>query len=126
MACLVREDADDFGAPLDLAVQPFEGLVGAVGPMAAWKVHIGEHVRLGFVHEGGELWQFGTQLIGDLAPLLSWRGPASSCANAVAIKAEATRRPLLPGMGERVAHEMHAAALPTASNFYDLKTKSRQ
>jgi hypothetical protein len=29
----------------------------------------GKYVGLGFFHEGGELWQFGTRLVSDLAPL---------------------------------------------------------
>ena len=43
----------------------------------------------------GELGQLGTQLIGDLAPL-RLAASASSWAKAVAMKAETTRRPLLP------------------------------
>ncbi|MBB4264232.1 hypothetical protein GGD64_008305 [Bradyrhizobium sp. CIR3A] len=51
--------------------------------------------RLGVMHEGGELGHFGTELIGDLAPLrLGCFG--SSWAKAVAMKAKTRRRPHLP------------------------------
>merc|ERR1712039_974238 len=30
--------------------------------------HVGQHVVLGIVHAGAELWPAGTQLVGDLAP----------------------------------------------------------
>jgi hypothetical protein len=35
--------------------------------------HVGEHVGFGLVEEGGELWQFGAQMVGNLAPLGSGR-----------------------------------------------------
>jgi phenylpyruvate tautomerase PptA (4-oxalocrotonate tautomerase family) len=56
--------------------------------------HIGEYIGLGVVHENGELWQLGTQLIGDLAPLAlgSW----SVVLREGSGEAETTRRPLLP------------------------------
>ena len=40
-----------------------------LGPVRRREVHIGQHVILGLVHEGGELVAVGPQLIGDLAPL---------------------------------------------------------
>ena len=58
--------------------------------------HVGEHVRLGLVHQRCELRDLGPELIGDAAPLLPGAAPASSWAKAVATKAETTRRPLLP------------------------------
>ena len=47
---------DHFGAPLDLAVEPFDG-VGCMEfrPMGSGEAHIGEHVGFGIVHYRGEL-----------------------------------------------------------------------
>jgi hypothetical protein len=38
-----------------------------------WKGHVGEYVRLGLIHERGELRQLGAQLVGDPAPLCARR-----------------------------------------------------
>src|ERR1044072_187234 len=67
---LVREDADDFGASLDLAVEAFErgGRVQLCSML--WReAHIGQPVFLGGIHEGGQLWDRRPELIGNLAPL---------------------------------------------------------
>ena len=62
---LVWKDADDIGAPLDLAVEPFDGVGGMeFWPMGGGEAHIGEHVGFGLVHHGGELGDFGTELVG--------------------------------------------------------------
>jgi hypothetical protein len=52
---VVWEDADDLGPPFDLAVEPFEA-IGRVDldSVLDGKAHIGEHIVLGLVHEGGE------------------------------------------------------------------------
>ena len=67
---LVREDADDLGAPLDLAVEALQR-VGAVqlGTMLGGEAHVGQHIRLGVIHQGGQLRELGAQLVGDGAPL---------------------------------------------------------
>jgi hypothetical protein len=57
--------------------------------------HVGQHVRLGGVHDRGELGHLGADLISDRAPLRAG-GSAVSWAKAVAMKAETTRRPLFP------------------------------
>src|SRR5271165_32094 len=67
---VVGEDADDVGPALDLAVESFETVVGVdLRPVLGGKAHVGEDVILGFVHEGGELGELGSELIGDPAPL---------------------------------------------------------
>ena len=63
--------------------------------MRGREAHVGEHVGLGLIQEHRKLGQFGAQLIGD-APPSARAASASSWANAVAMKAETTRRPLLP------------------------------
>ncbi len=73
--------------------------------------HEGEHVGLGFVHERGELRHFGTQLIGDLPPL------RPRCLGVVLDEGGADQGSdhaptLATGVGQDIAHEVHAAALP--------------
>ena len=114
----VREDADDLGAPFDFAVQAFDGICGVeLGPVRRRKGHIGENIGLGVIHEGGELGQFGPQLIGDLAPLLAGRQGvvlSEGCGDEGGDDAPAA----LAGMGERIAHEMHPAALPAGVQHF--------
>ena len=58
-------------------ISPLSRSIGLVrvqlGPVRRGEAHVGEHVGLGLVHEGGELGQLGAELIGDLAPLRAWR-----------------------------------------------------
>lgn len=65
------------------------------GAMLRREGHIGDHASLGRVHQNGELGHRRPELISDPAPLRLAAG-ASSCANAVAMKAETTRRPERP------------------------------
>jgi hypothetical protein len=92
----VGEDADHLGPPLGLAVEPLDRVDRVrLGAMLGREGHVGDHIGLGLVQEGGELWQLGA---GWPA---TWRhcaraASASSWAKAVAMKEETTRRPLLP------------------------------
>lgn len=46
------EDADDVGAPLDLAVQALQGVGGVqLGSQVLGIGHVGQHVELGLVHQ---------------------------------------------------------------------------
>ena len=58
---LVGEDADHVGAAFDLAVDAPQR-IGRVdlGPVLFGEAHIGEHVLLGFIEQGGELGQLDT------------------------------------------------------------------
>jgi hypothetical protein len=62
------EDADHLGSALDLAVEPLQA-VRRIDflPVILGKGHVGRNVGLG--HEGGELWERGAELIGDLSSL---------------------------------------------------------
>ena len=88
-----------------------------IGASAAWpdaargKRHVGEHVGLGLVHQGGELRQLGAQLIGDLAPLRAG-GLGVVLGEGGGDEGGDDAPAALAGMGERVAHEVDAAALP--------------
>ncbi len=70
----VREDADDLRPSLDLTVEALEW-IGAVKlcPVRGREAHVGEHIGLGVIHQGGEPWQLRPELIGDSAPLLGGR-----------------------------------------------------
>ena len=75
------------------------------------EAHIGEDVALGLVHQLGELLDPGSQLVGDLPPLR----PGSVgivLGEGGADEGRDDAASLLAGMGERVAHEVNATALP--------------
>jgi hypothetical protein len=115
---LIREDADDVGAALDLAVEALDG-IGAVqlGTVLLRKGHVGQNVKLGVVHQGSKLLHLRPQLVGDTAPLVAGGfgvvlgeggGPphgAGAMVTPVAMKAETTRRPLLPALRRQQAPE---------------------
>ena len=66
----IGKDADDIGTALDLAVLPLDRLGGMdFGAVLAWEIHIGQDVPLSGIHQGGEPWHLGAELVGDVAPL---------------------------------------------------------
>ena len=81
-----------------------------LGAVDGREAHIGEHVGLGFVQQGGQLWHFGADLIGDVTPLLA-------CSLGVVLGEsggdEGGDHPpaLLAGMGKDVAHKMDAGVV---------------
>ena len=93
---LVGEDADSISASLDLSVEALDG-VGRVQlcPVRGGEGHVGQYIGLGLVEQGGELGKLWSKLIGDFAPLLPG-GLGVVRAKAALMKAETTRRPLLP------------------------------
>jgi hypothetical protein len=65
----------------------------------AWENHVGQDVRLSGIHQGGEPWHLGAELVGDVAPLgrhWAWAAGASSWAKAVPTQAETMRRWVFP------------------------------
>ena len=67
---VVGEDADDLGSSLDLAIETLDRIRAVkLGPMLLRECHVGEHVGLGVVHDGGELRHFWPDLVGDGTPL---------------------------------------------------------
>src|ERR1700730_6319409 len=65
-------NADDLGAPFDLAVEALQRVGGVqLDAVLGREGHVGEHIGLGLVQEGGELRKLGAQLVGDPAPLSS-------------------------------------------------------
>jgi len=108
----VREDADDIGTPLDLAIETLDRIDGVdFWPMIFREAHEGEDVGFRVVHERGELRYFRTQLIGDRPPLLA-RGLGVVLNEGGANEGGDHATALAAGMGEHIAHEVHAAALP--------------
>ena len=79
--------------------------------MLGWEAHIGEYVLLGGIHELGEFGDIRPELIGDLAPLALGR-----VGRFMRVGGGDERRDDTPaaiaGMGERIAGEVRAAALP--------------
>jgi hypothetical protein len=108
----VGKDAGHIGAPLDLAVEPLDG-DGAVelGPVLAGKVHEGQHVLLGGIHQTGQLRHLGAELVGNPAPLGVSSGSISfGISGADPGQNDAALG--LAGMGGGVTTEMHAVGLP--------------
>jgi hypothetical protein len=81
--------------------------------------HVGEHVGLGLVEEAGELGQLGTELVGDLPPLRPGR-LGIVLANAVAMKAEMTRRPLLPACASALRARNYCAKV---LSFWNMRNR---
>ncbi len=71
---LVGEDSDDIGSAFHLLVQPFQR-VGRVelGSVLGGEAHEGKHIVLGLIHEAGELFELGPELIGNVPPDLRGR-----------------------------------------------------
>ena len=109
---LIGEDADDLGAALDLAVQPFQR-IGRVDlrPVVFGEAHKSQHVGFGLVHQGGQLGDLGSDLIGDLTPLAP-RGFGIFLGKRGGDEGGDDTTTLLAGVGRHIAHEVHAAALP--------------
>lgn len=82
-----------------------------LGPVLGREGHVGEYIGLRFVEEAGELGELGAELVGDLSPL-------GVCGLGIVLgkgggdEGGDDTPPALAGMRERVAHEVHAAALP--------------
>ena len=108
----VGKDADDVGATLDLGMEPFDRVCGvqflAVLPGEA---HVGEDVVLGFVHENCQLGDLGPELVGDLTPL-DLRAVGVLLGEGGGDEGGDDAPALAAGMGQQVAGEVHAAALP--------------
>src|SRR5262249_2734277 len=111
---LVGEDADDVGAALDLAIETLQR-IGAVdlGSVILVEAHKGKNIGFGLVHQRGQFGDFGSELIGHLAPLqaghvgvLLGKGGGDKGGNDTSA--------LLAGMRQDIAHEVHPAALPEA------------
>ena len=75
------------------------------------EAHVGEDVVLGFVHENGQLGHLGPELVGDLAPL-GLRAVGVLLGEGGGDEGGDDAPALLAGMGQQVAGEVHAAALP--------------
>ena len=80
-------------------------------PVILGKAHESQDIGFRVIHQRGEFGHLGPELIGDLAPL------TASCLGIILNKRGADKggddaAPLLAGVGQDIAHEVHAAALP--------------
>ncbi len=109
---LIGEDADNLAAALDLSVEPFEW-IGRMDLRAVLRgeVHIRQHIGLGLVHERGELDHPRAGLVGHFAPLLA-RGGRVVLGEGGSDPGRDDPPLSLAGIGQRIAHEVDAAALP--------------
>lgn len=107
----VGGDADQLGPPLGLAVEPLDrGGRVRLDTMLGREGHASDHIGL-CLAQGGELWQLGAELVGDVAPLrpdrlrivLGKGGGDESGDDAPTA---------LAGMSQGLAHEVDAATLP--------------
>ncbi len=113
---LVGEDPDDIGPALDLLVEALQR-VSAVkfGAVLGREGDVSEDVVLGLVHQGGELMPAGPELVGDVAPGLPGalpirldEGLPDRCGDHGMLA--------LRNVRQGVAHEVHAAALPSSAD----------
>ncbi len=69
---LIREDADDVAAALDLAVEALDRVGGVVlGAVLGREAHVGQNVGFCVVHQASQFRHPRPRLVGDLAPLLA-------------------------------------------------------
>lgn len=115
--------ADDVGAALDPAVRPPDR-VGRMqlGPVLPGEGHAGRHIGLRVIHDRRQLRHLGPDLVGCGAPLAAC-GPGGVLGNAAAMKADTTRRPLLPAWAGAVRRDnrklVWKAALPSKVELFD-------
>lgn len=114
---IVGEDADNLGAPLDLAVETLDR-VGRMklGPMLFGKGHVGEHILFGTIHQRGEFRHLRPDLVGDIAPLGA-RSLRSILGEGRGDEGGDDAPTALPGMGERIAHEVDPGAVEKGLSF---------
>ncbi len=104
MACHV-------GAPLDLLVQPLEGVGGVqLGAVAHGEGHVGQDIGLGVVHQRAELRPSGAELIGDVAPG-SGRGGVVGLNEGLPDGGRDDGGLAARDVRERIPHEVHAGAV---------------
>ena len=108
----ITVEADDVGAALDLAVEALQRVRRVqLGSMRGREGDVGKDIVLGVIDQGGELRQLWAEVIGDAAPLLLGRPGGVLSEGSADEGADDVTAPLA-GMGQGVAHEMDAAALP--------------
>ena len=107
----VGENTDDIRAALDLLVQPFQRIGGVdLPPVGLRESLVGQHVSFGAQHQLGELGMAWLEGFDQLGPVFL------GLCQSVLIKGRPegrrdNRAVFLADTGQRVAHEVHAAAL---------------
>lgn len=109
---IIWEDADDLGAPLNLAVEALDRVSRVqLGAVLLRESHVGQHVGLGVVHDCRQLRHLGPDLVGDGAPLYG-RGLGRLLGEGGGDESRDDAAPALAGMRQHVPHEVDAAPLP--------------
>ncbi len=85
-----------------------------LGPVGGWESHLGQHVRFGLVHQVRQFLHPWAELVSDLAPLGAG-GLGIVLGEGGADEGRDDAAALLAGMGQHVAHEMDAIALPSGA-----------
>lgn len=108
---VVRKDADDLSASLDFAVETLDWICRMqLCPVLFREGHVGEHILFSVVHDGGELWNFRSDLIGNAAPL------SAGCLRGLLGKGRGDEGgddppAALAGVRQNVSHEVNPGAV---------------
>ncbi len=124
IAASFGKDPNNVGAPLDLGVDAFERVRRfELRSVRFRKMHECQHVVTGVVEHDCELGELRAELVRNDRPLLSSRLDALLRKDGVDER-ENDLPLVLAGVGERVAHEVDAAALPRRfEHFRDRRFK---
>ncbi len=115
---IVGKDADDVGPPFDFGIEPFEGIRrGDLLAVRFGEVHERENIVFCVIEILFELGKFLTELCSDSPPLLM-RAFRRFLREYRVDHRDDHLALTLAGVGERVAHEVHAAALPRGCDYF--------
>lgn len=107
-----REDADDLGVALDLAVEALERFDAVeLRPMPGQEAHTGEHVGLGVVPGSGEFRHLRPELAGDGTPLTT-RGVGIVLSEGRGHEGRDDPTAILAGVRQCILREVNPAPLP--------------
>ena len=82
------------------------------------KVHVGEHIDFGLVHQSGQFGQVGPHFVGNVAPLLAGGdGIVLDTGGGDEGGDDAAAIPVGKGGGKGIAHEVDAAALSAGAEY---------
>jgi len=119
---IVGKDPDDVGSPLDFCVDPLEWIGGGdLRSMCLREIHECENVELRIFEHSSELRKLRAQLLNDHVPL-GTRGVGTLLSEDRVDQREHHLPLALASVRKRIAHEVHAAALPRClENFCDCR-----
>ena len=122
MASSLGKMSTTSGHRLIFAVEALDRIrVLRFGAVLGREGHVGEHVGFSIVEEHGKLRQLWPQLVGDAAPLRA-RSVGIILGEAGGDGGRDDAAALPTGMGQHIAHEVHAAALPAGVDHVHIET----